>query len=72
MEHAAELGMTMIRAGTVGTHPRFVTMIRELVEERMTASPERPALGRRGPNHDICPLGCCLLHAPARPTASAP
>jgi ferrochelatase len=71
-EHAAALGMTMIRAGTVGTHPRFVTMIRELIEERMMANPERPALGRRGPNHDICPLGCCLLHAPARPTASAP
>jgi protoporphyrin/coproporphyrin ferrochelatase len=72
MEHAAALGMTMIRAGTVGAHPRFVTMIRELIEERMTANPERPALGRRGPNHDICPLGCCLLHAPARPTASVP
>jgi ferrochelatase len=72
MEHAAALGMTMVRAGTVGAHPRFVMMIRELIEERMTANPERPALGRRGPNHDICPLGCCLLHAPARSNAPAP
>ena len=63
MEHAAGLGMTMIRAGTVGTHPRFVTMIRELIEERIAAEPERLALGRRGPNHDICPVGCCLLRA---------
>ena len=64
-EHAARLGMTMVRAGTVGTHPRFVTMIRELIAERMTAEPERLALGRRGPNHDICPVGCCLLRASA-------
>ena len=69
-EHAAGLGMTMVRAATVGTHPRFVTMIRELIVERMTARPERPALGRRGPNHDICPVGCCLLHTPTRPAAA--
>mgnify|MGYP000392020987 CR=1 FL=1 len=24
------------RAGTVGTHPRFVAMVRELIEERLT------------------------------------
>ncbi len=30
---AAELGMEMVRAQTVGTHPRFVTMIREMVEK---------------------------------------
>ena len=40
-------------------------MIRELIQERMTPDPVRRALGRRGPNHDICPIGCCLLHAPA-------
>ena len=28
------LGLNMIRAATVGTHPRFVQMIRELIEER--------------------------------------
>ncbi len=62
-EEAAELargtGMTMVRAGTVGTHPAFVAMIRELIVERMTATPERRALGTRGPNHDICPVNCC-------------
>ena len=68
-EHAAELGMTMVRAATVGTHPRFVAMIRELIVERMSERPERLALGRRGPNHDICPIDCCLLHAPSRPGA---
>jgi ferrochelatase len=35
-EHAAALGLTMLRAATVGTHPRFVTMIRELIEERVS------------------------------------
>lgn len=57
---AADLGMTLIRAATVGTHPTFVTMIRQLIRERMTAEPVRLALGTRGPNHDICPLNCCL------------
>ena len=58
-EHAAELGMTYVRAATVGTHPRFVAMIRELIEERMTASPVRCALGANGPVHDNCPVNCC-------------
>src|SRR5439155_8034729 len=32
--HKAEnLGLNFTRAGTVGTHPRFIRMIRELVEE---------------------------------------
>lgn len=62
-EHAVELGMTMVRAGTVGTHPVFVAMIRELVQERMTDHPERRFLGNRGPNHDICPMNCCLSGA---------
>ena len=59
-ERAAELGMTMVRAETAGTHPAFVEAIRGLVLERMTPDAERPALGERGPNHDICPVGCCL------------
>lgn len=60
------LGINMIRAATVGTHPRFIRMIRELVEERMTEAPERPALGSLGPSHDVCPVDCCL-YTPTRP-----
>jgi protoporphyrin/coproporphyrin ferrochelatase len=67
---AAELGMTLVRAGTVGTHPGFVAMIRELIEERLTARPERRALGNRGPGHDVCPVNCCL-RGEARPVPSA-
>jgi ferrochelatase len=66
-DHAAELGMTMIRAATVGTHPAFVRMIRELILERMTDSPERCAIGRYGAYHDICPVTCCLLHSSEPP-----
>ena len=64
---AAELGMAFARAGTVGTHPRFVGMLRELIVERITASPERRAVGQFGPNHDVCPVDCCP--APRRPAA---
>jgi ferrochelatase len=55
-----QLGIKMQRAATVGTHPQFVEMIRLLVEERMSDSPERLALGNLGPSHDICPMDCCL------------
>jgi protoporphyrin/coproporphyrin ferrochelatase len=58
-QKAAELGLNFLRAATVGTHPRFVQMIRELVEERLTDNPTRLALGPLGPSHDICPADCC-------------
>lgn len=56
---AAEVGINFVRAGTVGTHPRFVQMIRELVLERLTDNPTRLALGNLGPSHDVCPVDCC-------------
>jgi ferrochelatase len=65
---AGEIGLTMVRAGTVGTHPRFVTMIRKLIEERLRDAP-REALGRFGPNWDACAADCCP--APVRPGAQA-
>jgi ferrochelatase len=55
---AAEMGIRMVRAATVGVHPRFVSMIRELVLERTQAAP-RLALGSHGPSHDLCPEDCC-------------
>jgi len=56
---AEELGLRMVRVKTVGTHPRFVRMVRELVVERMSGAAERPALGMMGPGHDQCPEDCC-------------
>ena len=43
-----------------GTHPAFVAMIRELIEERLGLTPERRAVGRYAASHDICPIDCCL------------
>jgi len=57
------LGINMVRAATVGNHPRFVSMIRELILERTDAA-TRLTLGTRGPSHDVCPADCCP--APAR------
>jgi ferrochelatase len=62
-----ELGLNMIRARTVGTHPRFVQMIRELIVERLSEAPERLALGQYGPSHDVCPADCCV-YTPRRPS----
>jgi ferrochelatase len=56
---AMELGLRMVRAATVGTHPRFVRMIRELAEERLSDAPVRLHLGARGPAPDVCPPDCC-------------
>ena len=63
---AGKLGMRFARASTAGTHPTFVTMIRQLVDELAAGGPRR-ALGPMGPSHLRCPLGCCP--APRRPTA---
>ena len=38
-----ELGVKMVRAGTVGTHPAMIEMIAEMVEQ----------------DHDACAEGCC-------------
>jgi ferrochelatase len=56
---AVEIGLNMVRAPTVGSHPRFVRMIRELVDERLSDSPVRLALGSRGPAPDVCAPDCC-------------
>ncbi|MEJ7618293.1 MAG: ferrochelatase [Pyrinomonadaceae bacterium] len=69
---AGEIGLNMVRAATVGTHPQFINMIRELIVERMTENPARRSLGNRGPKEDVCPADCCLLaQSFGRPTAQA-
>lgn len=66
-----DLGLNMVRAATVGTHPRFVQGLRELIVERMTDG-ERLSVGQLGPNPDVCPVDCCLSGRPpqGRPPAS--
>lgn len=62
-QKAQKLGVNVARAGTVGLHPRFVRMIRELVEERISDRPQRLVLGTLGHSPDVCPETCCSLAA---------
>ena len=66
---ADKIGINVVRAATAGVHPDFITMIRELVVERMTGSADKHYLGTRGASHDVCPVDCCLP-ALARPVAA--
>ncbi len=56
-----DIDLNMVRAATVGAHPTFISMIRELILERMTENPDRRALGIYGASHDVCPVDCCLI-----------
>jgi len=59
------LSLPMTRAQTVGVHPKFIRMIRELILERMNPESERRAVGSLGPRPDVCAEDCCP--APQRP-----
>jgi ferrochelatase len=58
---AREQGARLWRAPTVTTSPGFVSMVRQLVEERLGPGAERAALGQDGPWPDECPVGHCPL-----------
>jgi ferrochelatase len=60
---ARERGVNVVRAPTVGVHPKFLQMIRELIEERLGLCQPR-AVGQYPPSHDVCLADCCP--APAR------
>jgi ferrochelatase len=60
------LPLPMVRAKTVGVHPKFVAMIRELILERVSPGTVRRAMGSLGPRQDVCEETCCP--APQRPT----
>ena len=53
------LDLPMARAKTVGVHPKFIAMIRELILERMNPGMERRTLGSLGARTDICAEDCC-------------
>jgi ferrochelatase len=59
------LSLPMSRARTVGVHPKFIAVIRELILER-TNDAEKRALGSLGPHPDVCAEDCCP--APQRPS----
>ncbi len=60
------LALPMSRAQTVGVHPKFIAMIRELILERIDPAKERQAIGSLGPRADVCAENCCP--APQRPS----
>lgn len=62
---AKEAGVKMVRTPTVGTHPRFVSMLVDLVEEAAGLRADRPSLSKSGPRPDKCNSQCCP--APTRP-----
>jgi len=64
---ATELGIKMVRAGTAGTHPAFITGIRDLIDERVSENSDRTVVGRLLACPDICAIDCCP--APSRPSA---
>ena len=64
---ADRLGLKLARAATPGTDHRFVSMITDLVCERLDGTAPL-TLGALGTGPDICPVGCCGS-APVRPAA---
>jgi protoporphyrin/coproporphyrin ferrochelatase len=63
METAEKLGIHAARAATAGTHPAFVSAIRDLVVERAGVERgedvQRASVGAPGPSYDVCPANCC-------------
>jgi len=64
------LPLPMTRAKTVGVHPKFVAMIRELILERVNPGSERRSVGTLGATPDNCAEDCCP--APQRGPAARP
>ena len=59
-DHCREIGLNMVRAPTVGTHPDFIAMIRELIQERLHPGKVQPrSLGPLGLYPEQCSPDCC-------------
>jgi ferrochelatase len=56
---AERVGLRLARAATPGTHPRFVSMITELIRERSDGRLPGAMLGTLQPPPDICRGDCC-------------
>jgi ferrochelatase len=62
---ARDVGLAYARAATPGSDPRFVSMVRDLIAERLDPAAPRARLGTL-PVWDACPPGCCQ----SRPVAA--
>jgi ferrochelatase len=72
-QRAGSLGLAFARAATPGCHPRFVSMITELVRERLALPDPGPGEGlvSAGGLDQDCPAGCCRFATPAVRPAGA-
>lgn len=66
-DHARHLGLEVARAPTVGRDPGFVSMVGDLLAEKLGLAPAAPGLSDLV-TPDPCPPGCC--YAPGRLEAS--
>ncbi len=58
-DKSRELGLNLVRAATVGTHPLFVAALADLIEERVRSLPGRAAAGTLEAWPDRCSVDCC-------------
>ncbi|NDZ96381.1 ferrochelatase [Streptomyces sp. SID6673] len=68
-EVAGRLGLDYVRADTVGTDPRFVEMIADLVERYVDGRGDQTAMGC-GDNGRVCRPDCCVPVARPRPVSA--
>ena len=61
---AAELGLNLVRAASASTHPAFVAMIRELIEERLDPRRAGPP-SAASPRATTCAPSTAACPAPA-------
>ena len=67
----AEVEQDVIRVERLmGDSPDFVRMVCDLIQERISKLPVRPAIGQFGANHDVCPVDCCPAPVMRRPMAA--
>jgi ferrochelatase len=59
-ELASELGLSMTRANTAGCDPRFIQMVRLLIEEKLDETQPKLFTGELGLPKSDCPATCCL------------
>lgn len=61
LETAEAHGLHAIRTASPGVHPKFVSGLVDLVQERVNGTPaaERPHCTELGPWYDVCRPGCC-------------
>lgn len=59
-ELANELNIKLIRSKTASNHPLFISMIADLIEERLGLKNSKDSIGNLPAWHDVCPEQCCL------------